>query len=341
MARTARNLFGIVLTTALLTETFVHANCVRFDVPDVAVARAVQSDNVSSLSPREKLIEVEIDISAFVQHSLERQISQLVYVIEFPERNARIVDYTPETLLYSEIEGNVKVANQKEKASSFGLNATAAFDKFASAKGNASNSNRNSENLQFERLPEKQWMVASGTMARGSAVYFKIRPTRQSTLEGSRTFKLTMRVSDHWRGDYFKVRCAAYSRNATTEKPICGVTNFLVGVFEQNDLNAKQHALQLAKADYGLRRAAIEFQRKPVAESNDLKAAFYALVRKKKYDVPANWLALVLDNRAASRTLDFEQHLPSSVREALSVYRSELAKMRSIASSGAAESKLF
>ena len=342
MARTAHEYSRIVFATVLLFGTFVHANCVRFDVPDIAVARTIQHDTKSSLSSQEKLVEFEIDISAFVQLSLEEQISQLVYVIEFPERNAKIVGYSPETSLYSEIAGNVKVNNQKEKSSSIGLNASAVFDKFASAKGNASNSNRKSENVQFERTPEKQWMLASGTMSRGSAVYFKIRPTHQSTLEGARSFKLTLKVDDSWRGDYFKVRCAAYSRNTPVEKPLCGVTNFLVGVFAQNDLVAKRHAKQLVEADYDLRRAASQFRRRPVGESNDFKAAIYTLIRKKKkYEVPENWLSLVLDNRAASRTLDFEQHLPSSVREALFNYRSEIAKMRTIATSARTDSKLF
>ena len=53
------------------------------------------------------------------------------------------------------------------------------------------------------------------------------------------------------------------------------------------------------------------------------------------------WLTLVMDNRAASRTLEFEHHLPSSVREALLRYRSELAEIRSIARSGSADTTVF
>ena len=56
MARTAHEYSRIVFATVLLFGTFVHANCVRFDVPDIAVARTIQHDTKSSLSSQEKLV---------------------------------------------------------------------------------------------------------------------------------------------------------------------------------------------------------------------------------------------------------------------------------------------
>jgi hypothetical protein len=58
-------------------------------------------------------------------------------------------------------------------------------------------------------LPPLDVVVASGTIHQGHGVYFKLKPSTQTTLEGMKLFSAICAVPSGWRGGCLKLRCEA------------------------------------------------------------------------------------------------------------------------------------
>ena len=110
--RSALQLFAI----GVFVLTSTSNACVRFDVKDTATCIPLPCGEIAAQSDLE-LLRIELDISAFVQLEYSQDLAQFVYVIEFPERKARIVGFSPTTELITEIEGTTSVSTQTESSS--------------------------------------------------------------------------------------------------------------------------------------------------------------------------------------------------------------------------------
>lgn len=322
---------SVAVCSLVLVSKAVVAGCVRFDIPDTAVCvDAVVPDRHVSHSDY-RLMKIDLDVSAFVQFQHGADLAQFVYVIELPERRARIIDYSPKTELISDIAGTKSISTQSETSASFGLNAASDVSAFGSLSGNVSNGDRESDSVKFERLPEKRLLAASGTLDRGAAVYFKLRPSSQTTLEGSKRFTILIEAPNSWRADYLRVRCAAYSVNKSLDggRPICGSMAFHVGLHRQGDQQGFQLARQLVASERRLRSLAASYEDQISDETDtDVADLLLAVFRKSdKRSIPKNWVDAIVFDRSVSRTLSFERHLPDEVREAVSGFRTARVRL--------------
>jgi hypothetical protein len=292
--------------------------CVHFDVTDVVTCRPVLDEQFQADHPGEMLIEATFEVSSLVRLGSEGKLSQFLYVIESPQRSLVVHDYAPKTQFVTEVAGNVGIRKNTEKSSNLGINASFNTDLLASASANASNGQKRSTNLSYELLPPKQLLAASGTIARRTAVYFKLKPSAQTSMDGARRLTVVFRADDNWRGDYVRLRCAAYDRS-TSGKPICGSSDFLVGLHMLGDEAARQTVASLSQADRRLRRLALdkrgEVQRQRFPSTTDKLGAFFNVSRPK---IPDDWLRQAMQGDASS---GFERYLPSSVREAVREFR--------------------
>ena len=306
-----------VLTVAASTAQAVTP-CVHFDVTDVVTCRPVTQEQFQGDHPGEMLIEATFEVSSLVRLGSEGNLSQFLYVIESPQRTLLVHDYAPKTQLVTEVAGNVGIQKNTEKSSNLGINASFNTDLLASASANASTGQKRSTNLKYELLPPKQLLAASGTIARRTAVYFKLKPSAQTSMDGARKFSVIFRVDDNWRGDYVRVRCAAYDRSMS-DKPICGSSDFLVGLHLVGDETARQTVAALSRADRRLRQLAQdkrnEVQRQRFPSTTDKLGALFNVSRPK---IPDDWLRRAMRVRSSS---SFERYLPSSIQEAVQQFR--------------------
>jgi hypothetical protein len=268
--------------------------------------------------PGEMLIEATFDVSSLVRLGSEGNLRQFLYVIESPQRTLVVHDYAPKTQLVTEMAGNVGVQKSAEKSSNLGINASFNSDLIVSANANASTGQKRSTSLRYELLPPKQLLAASGTIARRTAVYFKLKPSAQTSLDGARRFVVVFRVDDDWRGDYVRLRCAAYDRSRS-DKPICGSSDFLVGLHLLGDETARETVASLSQADRHLRQLAVdkqaEVQRQRYPSATDKLGALFNVSRPK---IPDDWLHRAVRGESSS---SFERYLPSTVREAVQQFR--------------------
>ena len=324
----ARFICVFVSTAALFSLQDAYATCVRFDVADTVACVDVTSESGDSLSHFEyERLRFDLDISAFVHFQRSSDLAQFVYVVELPARRGRIVNFSPNTQLVSDVTGTASVSSQTESNSSVGFKMSSDLGGYGAASINAANGGRDTDTIKFERKPKKHLLAASGTLDRGAAVYFKLRPSSQTTLEGSKRLTIVMEVPKSWRSDYLRVRCAAYSvSNATSEKkrPICGSMAFLVGLHRQGDQLGFELARELVASERHLRTVAASYEDQLSDDADhDFPDLLLAAFRKPtKQSVPDNWVDAIVHDRSVSRTFPFERHLPDEVREAVLAFRS-------------------
>jgi hypothetical protein len=293
-------------------------------VAETVACQPVEVETEGGLSPSgEKLITAKFEVSSLIRLGREDDLLQFLYVIESPQRTAQVVDYAPRTQLATSVAGKVDVQRQIEQSNSLGLNATAQVSPMLSGSTSGSTGSKTSASTHYEVLPPLKLLAASGTVARGNAVYFKLKPSTQTSLDGARLFTVVFRVSRDWRADYVRLRCVAYGRTTGRSftgsgEPICGSGEFLVGIYRQADPQAQAAAQQLAHAERTLkslartRRKSIERQR--YDSVTDRMAVRLNLSEPR---IPDEWLQHVLRGASTRRKYYFQRHLPDDVRKAV------------------------
>ena len=183
-----------------------------------------------------------------------RHIDHLLVYIDSPERTSRVSDFSPRTSLATDTVGNVNVHRSRQRHDSFKLSVTGDAGSFAEAEAGFSAGKEGTEAYDFQQLPELQTAVAAGTVNRGHGVYFKLRSSTQTTLEGQRPFRVTWTVSDNWRADYVRLTCRAIHMDKRGEQSIVGSASFLVAMYLEGDQAGRQAAEQLVRAEQNMLR---------------------------------------------------------------------------------------
>lgn len=301
----------------ILNGSQVDAARVQFDVSPAVGCSTIDDEQFSAAVLDERLVSCTLQVSALITDGKTDDIAELLYEAVAPEQRMVVHDYAPRTTLATDVVGNINVqkANSDGKRASIGLNGTFQSIIRADASGGAESSESTSKN--YEVLPPQELIAAAGTANRGRGVYFKLKPSAQTSLEGAREFQLILRVPNDWRGDYLRVSCRA--RTARGEN--AGQASFLVPLYDQDDLQAKRLAINLNRRERELLtitasyRGQVDRMRKPTVMHE------LALARP---EIPANWLVQVLAANAGSPTLPFEKRLPPAVQSAITKYRRAL-----------------
>ena len=321
-------LHSILLLYALLivgSGSTLCGQCVRFDVANTVAAVDVSTPEFLASHPNEKLIRIRMPISSLVQLESEGSLLQYLYLISGTTANSfQIVDYAPKTTLATDVSGLISSEQSDDESTSIGVNALAPRDFPIKADASAKHSAGTHVSNRMEKLPPKQLVSASGTMHRGLSAYFKLKPSTQTTLEGDKTFEITVQVKRNWRASMMHVNCAAFAKPRSggfSDKAnvVCGQRAFVVGVHIAGDEEAKQSVEQLASTQHQLRQLAsqhaelIEEKRYP-SIGHKLGAAL-SLVKPR---IPDAWLNELL---TSGDFHPFERHLPIPIREAATSYR--------------------
>jgi hypothetical protein len=310
--------FALIVGGMLLTA---EGASVHFDVPQLVSCRpVVDCDNRPEA--QEQRVEAVFEVSTLLRFGQEAQVKQLLFVIENPTGTLHVVDYLPRTALTSSYVGPIERTRQQEASRNAGFSASFSPTEFLSAQANSANSAKTSESVRFEALPPLQLLAASGTAARGSAVYFKFKSTSQSTLDGSRPLRVVFRVPAGWRADYVYVRCVAFAEPAfEKDAGICASHDFLVPLYRDGDEAAKQAASQLAEREFQLRQLARQSHSQlERSRNNSWSTKLTGIFHQDQPPVPSLWLTTVLSSLPSRREFSFESQLPEELRHAVAQF---------------------
>ncbi|MGL4514933.1 MAG: hypothetical protein ACRCT8_17750 [Lacipirellulaceae bacterium] len=184
---------------------------VGFDVPPSVVCRDVTTGDWLVAHPDERLVEVVLPVSLVLYRGEPGAIEEVVIEVDGSTSNLRVIDYTPRTELTTEhaapIERKQSDLRDTCVSASLGgkLGSEIALTPGADASFKRSQSAGKSELL----LPPRDATTVSGTVSGRGGVYYKLRPSSQTTLEGEHAFGVTFAAPRDWRGGGIEVRCVA------------------------------------------------------------------------------------------------------------------------------------
>ena len=247
----ARHILTIMVLSNLVLPGALAANTqVIFDLPDTIECVDVTPAKFSANHPGLKVIEAKLRISARITSGSETDIVDFLYVITSPGLRLKIQDYLPNTTLESTVEGDqIEIADTSESSKGTGEDAHINY-KVLGLGGTATQGTKKSESSKYKEIAPKELVVASGTTNREHGVFFKLRPSKEASLEGAKTFTCLAIVPKEWRGDWCVVSCAArgnaksFFRKSIT---VAGVEQAHVGMYLSGDREARFRAEELCE----------------------------------------------------------------------------------------------
>ena len=312
---------------------------VSFDVTPSVGCRDVTTAEFAKANPDEKLVEARLEVSSLIRQGKEGDLLQYFYRFDSPRRTLRIVDCAPKTTLASDLAGNVTIEKKQETTNGLGVSATAPVQWPVKLGGSGDLATKTSDSTRYELVPPMSAVAASGTLDRGYSVYFKLKPSRSTSLEGAKPFTLVFRVPRSWRADYVHLFCTASSTakgllGPLDERVVCERQKFVVALYAEGDASAKAAAERLVRAESELLNTIS-------ANRRELEKRFYPTLAHRvgaMFDGGAASLpddvaeAIVYGGRAPDKDL-FELRLPAEVRQAVAKYtvaRRALSSLRAV-----------
>lgn len=339
VARRLRGAVVLLLTLVPATTLWARSPAVRFDTADLIGCRDVTTEEFATANPHERLVEAQLRVTATRSDGISNKDAEYLYRFSSPAGRLRVVDYRPRTRQATLLAGNVTVEKKRETNKSLGLNVTGSFENLVRGTAGTDVGSKNGSNIRYELKPPMEAVLVAGTIERGTGVYFKLRSAPDQPLEGSREFKVVLRVPESWRGDLMYVRCEAL--DLRHGKPISqGVARFVVGLYIEGDDSARIAAEELVLLEAELRHT-VSQRRKAIQ-----RQAMPSLVHKvgallDVYDprIPDTWLDQVIYGSTDVDQSDFYGYLPEDVRRVADRYRRAKRRMYQLSGSRLAMSR--
>jgi hypothetical protein len=310
---------------------------VYFDVTPVVACRDASTTEFAAANPDEKLIEARIRVSSLIHSGDESDLLQYFYRVDSPgPTTVRIHDFAPKTTLASDVAGNVSIERKKEQSQGAGLTVSGPHDLPLKVTGSGDLGSKSLDAVRYELVPPMTAVAASGTIHRGQGVYFKLKPSRSSSLEGEKEFVLVFRVPASWRGEVVYVSCIATGVKralvpSLNDNVICGRRRSIVALHADGDVAAKLVAERLVSAESDLLQSIAvnqrEIQRRRYPTIAHQVGKFLDVVEPA---LPDDWAQYVMYGGPHDEIEQIARRLPTDVREAVSRYtgvRRELASL--------------
>lgn len=252
MQRFVRFLVSLISTSAPLTA-LAELPQVQFDVRYAIACRDVTPDPAPAALAGQKLIEAKLEISTLLAGGQEKDLTHYFLRFEHPQRALAIVDYLPKTR-HEALAKSVTVENGSEQVAALGINLSGKYELLTLPGPSAGVGCKKSSSVKQELLPPLATVAASGTLARGTALFFKIHATPQNRLEGTREYALVLAVPAAWRADYLHIRCEAFGIrrgmvSALDEETRTSLRQFVVALYQEGDVEARRLAENFARRE--------------------------------------------------------------------------------------------
>ncbi len=185
------------------------APLLEFDVPFCISCRSIPCNDPAKKDPGKDLIEVVIPISVRVHAGTEKDLKQCLYTLVDPTEaeTLSVRDWLPRTELKTEFAKPIQF--NKEHLAKVGITVSAHY--IVTAASDATGQIKSG--VAYEMLPPQEIVLASGTVHQGHGVFFKLKPSTQTTLEGMKSFSAIFAVPHGWRGGCLRLQCEAVGLN--------------------------------------------------------------------------------------------------------------------------------
>ena len=223
---------------------------VIFDISDTIECRDVTPKDFVAAHPSLKVIEAKFQVSARFIEGSEADLVDFLYMLVSPELRLKIQDYLPNTTLESTMaDDRIEVTATTESSNAITEDARVAY-KVLALGGSKNDTEKKTESDHYKEIVPKAMVLASGTMNREHGVFFKLKPSKEASLEGTKTFTCLAIVPKNWRGDWCVISCAARAKKKSLFSSSivpAGTEHAQVGLHLAGDREARLRAEKLCK----------------------------------------------------------------------------------------------
>ncbi len=226
-----------------------------FDFGSTAECREIATTDAGTFFPNEKIVELKLRVSVHLLAGKISDVEEIRIEIGDCDSRIRVESFSPNTRLASNFSEDITVTktteNSKSLGASLGGEAPIPFGDVVAHVLPSVNGGLSKRKVvvekQVRRVPQYA-VVASGTIGQEHGVFFKLRSSPQTTLEGSHELTIRFVVPKNWRGDALRVCCYAtgqekffWSKQQATWARTCApLAIYLTGDLEAR-LAAEQH----------------------------------------------------------------------------------------------------
>ncbi|NOY29561.1 MAG: hypothetical protein GXP28_05100 [Planctomycetes bacterium] len=239
-----------------------HAQAARpsvdFDFGSTAECRELALPEYEGVFPGEKIVELKLRISVHLTTGNLDEVEEVRIEAVDCDRRIRVHSFEPSTQLESRVSEDIQWSRTIEKGGSLGaslggqapvLLGDAVAHITPSIQGRTSKREVITETQS--RIAPKHAVITSGTIDGEHGVFFKLRRSSQSSLEGVHELTIRFVVPETWRGDSIRICC-----QATGQEKILWMKQQKTWTHR-----CAQVAIYLA-GDVDARRAAVRFTRR-------------------------------------------------------------------------------
>lgn len=239
---------------------------VQFDCRPAIACRDVTPPEFLDAHPQEKVVEAVVRVSVRASRGNPDHIQELLFELRGPQRRMRVLDFSPMNQFESEATEPIQVSKIVEDSRSVGISlggkAVAPVGEVkveAAPQASLGKSKRNVVTENWKKRPPQRAIVISGTTDDGYGVFYKFKPSSQSSLEGVKELTCRFAVPSNWRGDWLLLSCRAtgdrlkYFVKTTTT---CGRRRDVLGLYLAGDPDAQDAAEQLSRVQAEIRGTA-------------------------------------------------------------------------------------
>jgi hypothetical protein len=219
----------------------------EFDVPFSISCRPVPCTDPARKDPEKDVIEVILPISVRLRAGTEKDLKECLYILVDPTEPAALSvrDWLPRTELKTEFAKPIQI--NQERLAKVGITLSAHYT--VTASGDVSGQTKSG--VAYEMLPPQEIVLASGTVHDAHGVFFKLKPSTQTTLEGMKAFSVIFAVPRGWRGGCLKLQCEAIGLNRGLVRILdreldCGQAVFSIALHLAGDGEAEALADRVA-----------------------------------------------------------------------------------------------
>ncbi len=313
---------SILLTNGYPT---IADDFLKFDVP--ATCKATETEQLNS---GQKIVDVVVPVSLNLTTDSKISIRDFQVEIQWNQMAFQITQYRPRTTMQSNIVGNIKVEDRKDASASIGLDISSGYFDMVGGKAGLQAGTKNGKTIRYEETPKHNLLVTSGTIKRGTGVSFNFKPSRTTTLQGSRDLVIHCQVPEDWRGGILLVKCRATATRkflGTFDDDLQQGSAFVVPVFLSGDQQARESAAEFVRTEQQLRSVWQRYQTE--VHTDKMLQHWNSLVVRSAAPLPEHWVHKLIQASNDDWLEKYRKRLPSHIASSANEFveaRRELVK---------------
>jgi hypothetical protein len=188
---------------------------VDFDFARTIEGRELKATGGSAALDRERTFAMTLPVSVRFRGLPSEDVEEIAIEI-IGGSGLRVVNFSPATQLASDVADPIRVSTTTRKSSSLdaSLGGTlpipyAELVAHLTPTINAGTARGSSSTETLNRLPPQQAIIVSGTSSEGRGVFFKLKRSSQTSLEGKHELTVTFVAPVEWEDGTIRVACSA------------------------------------------------------------------------------------------------------------------------------------